>query len=221
MNRLPAHLKYSLPCTGKTDCPCPSCADHPSTPSIATPTVRAFSRVQQGMSRQNSTATEGGSSFISQTTGAQLQSNNPFLQHRRPSNGSVSNLSASNIHNQLPSIAGSPSWPESSINGALQDRTPSISQPSTQPSTQQQQQQQQSSSTHQQLKGTVPLELIALQTENDADRLPSYEEYWVKQDNSIFYIVTKCHGPKQRRFDTPKTWFKKQYYDVDWNEFLS
>jgi len=72
---------------------------------------------------------------------------------------------------------------------------------------------------------TRPIELVSLQTQNDADGLPSFVEYFCDNDpnlpGEVYYYITKLHGVKRRRWNSAKSWFSKdRYWPVNWNEYL-
>jgi len=64
----------------------------------------------------------------------------------------------------------------------------------------------------------IPIELQNLQY-NSNDNLPAFIAYFV--DDRYYYYITKSHGVRQRKLKKPSSWFKKKYFEVDWNSYLN
>lgn len=67
------------------------------------------------------------------------------------------------------------------------------------------------------LAKVTPLELVLLQTNNDADSLPEFVESI--ETDKYFYYITKSHGIKLRKVSRISTWFRPKYHPVNWTEY--
>ncbi|GBC02447.1 hypothetical protein RclHR1_04630003 [Rhizophagus clarus] len=63
----------------------------------------------------------------------------------------------------------------------------------------------------------IPIELHCLQ--HKVNEFPAYIDNF--DDGRYIYYVTKFHGVKQRKLKKPSSWFKKKYFEVNWDEYLN
>lgn len=201
---LPANQRYSFPCTGGSKCKCQNCSRHPLQPLTVGPSRGAEYRA--AAAAIGATSAHSGV-YHAAHNGAvapfDINTNLTILQLNQQHSPAQFLFSENGPFKEASPL------PPTAVNDNLEQSPATVIQPET------------AENLVPSFEGTVPLELVSLQTENDADELPSFVEYWVHRSSGTFFFVTYTHGPRQRKWRNPKTWFRGRFFNVNWEAYLS